>query len=151
MVESKRKIIEKLLSEGKSPEDIAKEAGCTVRYAYEIKALNEQPKSEEPTVKNHLVGIEDTLKKLSGDINIIRKVEQDPIIVCPCCKDMTTLSSAEICGECGVMLCTDCIENHKQPDTASTWNPFEDKSLCQKYQEQTQPAIQKKEDKREKN
>lgn len=132
------------MTEGKSPEDIAKETDCTVRYAYEIKALNEQPKPNEPTVKNHLVGIEGTLKKLSGDINLIRKFEQDPIIVCPCCNDPIDLSIAVICEECRVLLCIGCIENHKQPDTASTWNPFEDKSLCQKFQEQIQSTIRGK-------
>lgn len=135
MQESKRQKIESLLSEGKSPEEIAEEVGCTVRYAYEIKALKEQPKPVEPTVKNHLAEIEDTLKKLSGDINLIRKVEQDPIIVCPCCEGMTDLSSAEICEECGVLLCIDCIENHKQSGTSSAWDPLEEKSLCQKFQE----------------
>lgn len=141
MEETKRQKIEKLLTEGKSPEEIAKEAGCTVRYAYEIKALKEQPKPDEPTVKNHLVEIEGTLKKLSGDINLMRKAEQNPTIVCPCCKDMTDLLSADICEECGVVLCSDCIEKHKQPDTASSWDPLEEISLCQKFQEQIQSAI----------
>ncbi len=124
-----------MLSEGKRPEEIAEEVGCTVRYAYEIKALKEQPKPAEPTVKNHLAGIEDTLKKLSGDINLLRKAEHNPIIVCPDCEEMTDLSSAEICEGCGVLLCIDCIEHHKQPDTASEWNMLEEKSLCQKFQD----------------
>lgn len=134
MKDTKRQKIEKLLSEGKSPEEIAEEVGCTVRYAYEIKALKEQPMPAEPIRKKQLAEIENTLKKLSGDINLIRKEEKDPIIICPCCGNITDLLSGEICDKCGVLVCFDCIESHKQPNIAGESG---EQSFCKKFQDKS--------------